>query len=418
VIAHKLQSGVVTAGWNADGRRLLLGSASKGLIRIYDASLSLDLAKGAPAKPTPAPPSATAQACAAIARAPEEEEGWTALAQQIRPSEPSKAAPQASSLLAALELAAQGRFSSDREPSPAAEIVESWEGVPLPTAAQVVQACLLRRWEHVLKLCGEPREPWFHLARAEALLQLGQREAGEAANLSAWRTLRRQHNGDENAPTDSGTLDRANGTVDLSAWANIKLTESWSGGENNSLASLPAVVPQPDGFEFLCGDFLQLASRSFRITGARMLPRSTGWIPFPGPTQRVAAMIGATRLDPQDNMEDMMIGSIFLLRSSGRGAVRIPLVYGRNIWDWWAPAVGNVVDPPPEAVAWRGENQLSSENGRTTIISRLTWETPPQEDPVTAIAFVSHMRKPAPFVVAVDGRPLTTPLHLEHVEKR
>jgi hypothetical protein len=74
----------------------------------------------------------------------------------------------------------------------------------------------------------------------------------------------------------------ANGTVDLSKWANIKPNEDWTFGENNNLGELAATIPQPEGFAFGFGDFIQLAGKGFRFSRSHMLPRIAGWIPFNG----------------------------------------------------------------------------------------------------------------------------------------
>ncbi len=400
VIAHKLQSSVVATGWSADGRQLLLASSdpSRRLVKLYDASLSMDLAQGVAPKPAAAASGKIAVACATIARESDDDAGWLALAREIRKAPDGGAQAGKDLLLAAMELGAQGRFSMDREP-PSQTAAQSWEGVPLPMAVQVAQACVLRRWEEVVQLCRESRETWFLLARAEALLRLDRRDEAEAANLAAWHALRRQQGtaGDVFSPSANAPGE----SVNLGPWANIKLNENWCGGENNHLASLPALVPQPDGIDFRCGDFLQLASKGFRVSGGHMLPRSTGWMPFARPARRVAAMVASCQVNPQEHLDNIVIGSLFLLRSGGRGAVRIPLAYGRNIWDWWSPAVGWVTDATPEVVAWRGMNEHAEKKQKSLALFRIPWGEQDGQ-PVVAASIVSHLRAPAPMLMALS----------------
>jgi hypothetical protein len=116
-------------------------------------------------------------------------------------------------------------------------------------------------------------------------------------------------------------------------------------------------------------------------------------------------MVGACKADTEENFDGVVIGSVFLLRSHGHGAVRIPLVYGRNIWDWWSPPAENVASVPPDAVAWRGENELSSKAGKGTMLFRIRWEATTDEAPVTAVAFASQMQTIAPFVTAINALP-------------
>jgi hypothetical protein len=132
-----------------------------------------------------------------------------------------------------------------------------------------------------------------------------------------------------------------------------------------------------------------------------MLPRETGWIPFGREARRVAAMVAACYIDPNENLENVCIGSLFLQRAGGRGAVRIPLVYGQNIWDWWVPAAGNVPDAPPAAVAWRGETPHSRSQGKTASLFRLVWQAEAEGPAVVAASLVSQMRRPAPLLLAI-----------------
>src|SRR4030095_7661472 len=99
--------------------------------------------------------------------------------------------------------------------------------------------------------------------------------------LAAWAARREQSGAAEPPmPPITGRVDDAPRHVDLRAWANMQLNEDWCGGKKNSLSSLPALVAQPDGYHFRCGEFLQLAGKTFRTSSGYMLPRDTGWIPF------------------------------------------------------------------------------------------------------------------------------------------
>jgi class 3 adenylate cyclase/WD40 repeat protein len=392
----------MATGWSADGTRLLFACGGEKLVKICDATRSIELERGITRDAPPGMNDELTQVLAAIRRNPNDEDGWQQLAEQLREARVDTSKPEASLLVAAVDLGAKGGFSTTRDvPVVSDSILNVWNGAALPAAVQVAQACVLRQWSEVLRLSREQRgEPWFMLAEAEALMQLGQRDAAEAANLNAWNELRRRHGSqDEGIPVTSPSS-APDGTVDISQWANIRLEESWSGGDNNSLASLDPILHQPDGIVFHCGDFLQLASKGFRISGRRMLPRSTGWMPFQKPARKVAVLATATQINPAHYLEDVVVGSIYYLRSSGRGAVRIPLVYGRNVWDWWSPAAGHVSDAPPEAIAWRGENQHASNNQKTLALFRIGWED--DGEPVIAASVISHMRMPAPTIMAIS----------------
>ena len=193
--------------------------------------------------------------------------------------------------------------------------------------------------------------------------------------------------------------------MDLAPWANIKLTEDWTGGENNNLASLPAVLAQPDGTSFHTGDFVQLAGKGLRLSSGRMLPRSTAWMPLGRPATRASFALAACYIDQDEQLQDTCIGSLFLLRSTGRGAVRIPLIYGRNVWDWWVPSGGHISEAPAAAVAWRGDNPSAQYYQHSLALYRLAWEAGAGQAPVAAVSLVSHLRRPAPLLLAADAQP-------------
>ena len=279
----------------------------------------------------------------------------------------------------------------------------------LPRAVQVAEACALRRWEEIPSLCAGQRGPhadaaWFALARAEALAAQGRRDEAEAANLEAWQALRRHHGGDERIAPGPANGDAVAG-ANLAAWANIKLAEDWTGGANNNLASLPASVAQPGGVSFHFGDFIQLAGKGLRTGSGWMLPRSTGWVPLGRAVTHADFALAASYIDQDEQLQDTCIGSLFLLRSTGRGAVRIPLIYGRNVWDWWVPSGGEVTEAPDSAVAWRGSNPSAQFYRHELTLYRLAWAAGPGQAPVSAVSLISHLRRPAPLLMAVEPVP-------------
>ncbi len=412
VIEHELPGEVVANGWSADGRSLMLASGPGKLVKIYDASRSLAVGNGAGETPAAGgPPEKLLQACGWIEQHPGDEFGWQAFAQAVADSRGEGANAQADLLLAAAELGVRALFTPPGEGPPHTPLATTWHGTELPRAVQVAQACALKRWEEVLPLCAGQHglyadAAWFALARAEALAALHRRDEAEAANLEAWQALRRHHGGDDRVV--AGTARAASGAaagVDLAPWANIKLTEDWNGGANNNLGSLPAVLEQPGGGSFHFGDFIQLAGKRLRVSSGRMLPRSIGWVPLSRAATGADFALAACYVEHDEELQDTCIGSLFLLRSSGRGAVRIPLIYGRNVWDWWVPSGGHVTEAPAAAVAWRGENPNARYNQHALALYRLAWAAAEGQSPVSAVSFVSTLRRPAPMLLAVEPRP-------------
>ena len=87
------------------------------------------------------------------------------------------------------------------------------------------------------------------------------------------------------------------------------------------------------------------------------------------------------------------------------GAVRIPLVFGKNIWRWWVPLVPQFFDAPPTAVAWRGTNARADYFQQNIALYRLDWAAEADESPIIAVSIVSALRQPAPLLMSIDARP-------------
>jgi hypothetical protein len=428
MILHKLPPEVIAAGWDPNGRTLLVASRDdrgerKGA-KVFDASASLLREKHAPAPlPMPAPAERFAHVCRLIEEHPGEEFAWRAFAQELRQSRSSSEDTEIDTLLAAAELAMAARFSPlpDSSTPKQGALLESWRGAALPLAVQVAQACALGRWEEALTLCAaQPRSlpgaSWFALAQAEAFSRLGRHAEAEASNLAAWQALRREHGASDTATRQVNTVPASpdgSGGVKLTPWANVPLSEDWTGGENNNLSSLGADRP-PEGFSFVPRDFIQLAGRTFRLNPhGRMLARSIGWLPTSRPANRLSFLVGACYVDSSESLQDMCIGSLFLLREGGSGAARVPLLYGRNVWDWWLPAAGGVQQPTPEVMAWAGQNPNAQFRNHSLGLYRVDWESVPSAEkaaqrPIVAISFVSHLRQPAPMLLAAEAQETKT----------
>jgi hypothetical protein len=101
-------------------------------------------------------------------------------------------------------------------------------------------------------------------------------------------------------------------------------------------------------------------------------------------------------------LQDNCVGTLFLLRAGGGGAARIPLIYGRNVWDWWVPSGGGVTEAPPDRIIWTGTNPHAHDKGKTLALYRLSWAAAPGEAPIVALSLVSHARRPAPLLLDVQ----------------
>jgi WD40 repeat protein len=408
---HELQAEVVASGWSADGRTLAVASGPGKALQTYDASISLRREAQASERRPISGRDRLVQACVSTQQDPEAEFGWQALAKAVSATRGSAEKRETELILAAAKLGIDGRFA----PAAGLEALNMemapltiWDGVALPLVIRVAQACHLKRWNEVVELCaavrsGDGSAAWLALAKAEALERLGRRDEAEVANFEAWQHLARDLQGGASPAGPSlKTTTQVNGTVDLSQWANTEPSEDWTFGENNNLADLAAPILQPEGFSFGFGNFIQLAGKGFRVSRSRMLPRIAGWIPFNRAVSDAWFLHAASYVEEDEDLLDTCIGNVFLLRQTGDRAIRIPLIYGRNVWDWWVPPGGHVNEAPVEAIAWKGRNPHANYHKKQLALYRSEWKAAPGETPVVAAAIVSNVRRPAPMLLGIE----------------
>ncbi len=408
-IATGLPSDIVCASWSADGSRLIVGAGSITRMPQFDASASL--ARESKIPEVKAEEARLARALRVLAKNPEETFAWRdagyALAEQGNVDESS----EVELLAAAIKLGQQGLTSPTESYSgDASMIVDEWRGREIPLALRVSQACLLEKWTDVATLTSEPLQsdelaPWFLLRKTKALEKLNRAAEAGKAGLEAWKAYQKLLSlpGETLEPITISTDTPR--TVNLKPWAMIRKSEEWTGGRGNTLQVLPDVLQQA-GFSFQCGDFIQLAGNTLRLSTGRMLPRATGWIPLDGPAHRVAFLLGASSIRESGSFADHATASLFMKRQSGDVTV-VPLIYGQNIWDCWNPPGGQVERAPDEAISWLGITDYTRKRQHGLAFFRFDWEVNTSSDPVTAFSIVSHMRAPAPMIMAAEVLPPT-----------
>jgi len=80
----------------------------------------------------------------------------------------------------------------------------------------------------------------------------------------------------------------------------------------------------------------------------------------------------------------------------------IPLIYGKNISDWWHR--DNSAAPSGAKLAWQGENDATRKTGGSKIgLYMSTWNNPDPSRKVINIEFVSTVSEAAPFCVAITA---------------
>jgi len=96
--------------------------------------------------------------------------------------------------------------------------------------------------------------------------------------------------------------------------------------------------------------------------------------------------------------EDTKIGEYIINYVDGR-SMNIPLVYGRNVKDWWIKK-GDPI-PIDAVIAWVGENEAAKKQGFDIQLYRYTVNNPLPDIEIKTIDFVSELTDSSPFLIAI-----------------
>lgn len=187
------------------------------------------------------------------------------------------------------------------------------------------------------------------------------------------------------------------GAIDLTAYYNAGLTKAWHGDSlENTLLNLPAGVQQFKGVPFDVRGLIQLASDRTKSWKDSDFPRAVRQIKVGRPCRRLHFLHAASER-PRNGKS--AVGS-YVIHFANQQTWEIPLVYGRDLRDWWA-----VGDEPREAkeavIAWEGSNGAVKKLKFTIRVFKSTWTSPEPYAEVDTIDFVSTMSGPAPFLIAI-----------------
>ncbi len=400
----KMPTDIVGSSWSADGSRIIVAAASNSYVRQYDATRSLQREKRLPEKQPHHAEDQLARALAMVERNPDEVVAWWELWHAVDAIRAKDKGPEGELLAAAAMLGIKALTAPEEKfAGEAKAALTSWHGHSLPLELQINQECILEQWLEVGSLTlKNTNKPWISLRRAQALEKLGRNAEAEQVASLAWKAYAGFLQIPPLLPESAlnNALPRA---VNLKPWSMISKRDEWIGGAGNTLEVVPNSIPQT-GFSFESGHFIQLAGKNLRMSADRMLPRAAGWIPLGGEARHVSFLLGACNIREGGSLQDHVIGSLFLRRSSG-GSVVIPLIYGKNVWDCWNPPAGMVARAPDDVIAWHGYSEYTIQKEHGLAFFRLDWRGARDADPVVAFSIISHMRVPAPMVMAVEVLP-------------
>jgi hypothetical protein len=189
--------------------------------------------------------------------------------------------------------------------------------------------------------------------------------------------------------------------IDLTDYYTASLDEDWLGKRGAGLAPLPKGVQVFAGAAFDVRGLIQLAGkRTIEETG----------IDFPQAVQGIRINYKGRKLHflhgtAWSTEEDAKIGEYVLHYANGQTKI-IPIVYQRQVRDWWIQK-GDPI-PTDADIAWTGENEASDPLGYNVQLYRYTANNPFPNEEIKTMDFVSAMTESAPFLIALTIEPNET----------
>jgi hypothetical protein len=179
--------------------------------------------------------------------------------------------------------------------------------------------------------------------------------------------------------------------VDLAPRGNDTLADG-PGSGGNDLNRLPRGVHKMGDAYFRISEMMVHAQGQL----GPELPRAVKGIKVQAQGDRLHILHAAQNVETPGTM----IGAYLVHYTDGSNE-RIPIVYGRNIVNWWSFRAGT--EEPTEArVAWTGSSDTTDLNPGIKIrLFYLTWTNPHPEKAVAALDILSAGTKCDPFLVAV-----------------
>jgi hypothetical protein len=184
--------------------------------------------------------------------------------------------------------------------------------------------------------------------------------------------------------------------LDLSAQYNAALTESWHAGgiAENDLAKLPRGVQAFGGIPFDVRGIVQLSGRSAQSQLDVRFPKEVKDIRV-GQACQCLHFLHATGWTAP---EGTLVGS-FLVRYTNGDTREIPIVYGRDVRDWWAQ--NNEPASTELNVVWTGKNNAQGGTNAPQRLFKTTWKNPLPDIPIDRLDYRTAMSASAPFLIAI-----------------
>lgn len=200
--------------------------------------------------------------------------------------------------------------------------------------------------------------------------------------------------------------------VDLQPRANRRLTEPLGSGlAGNDMTGIAQGRTVLDGVPFQVGPSL-VHLGSLRLPG---LPERADGLRVDRKAARLhflhATVFGAGKNDASLYVPDGTVVGEYVIHYEDGGTAKIPIVYGRDLRDWWFYLQDR--EDVGGRIAWNGVNEATRSRDAGIRLYVTTWENPAPDRTVASIDFCARKSEAiaAPFCVAItaDFRPVTSP---------
>lgn len=163
---------------------------------------------------------------------------------------------------------------------------------------------------------------------------------------------------------------------------------------NNSLAHLPKGLQEFGGVQFDVRGVIQLSGRAAQEQLRVQFPREVKDIKI-GQKAGTLHVLHATAWPEKDGA---VVGS-FLVHYANGEQREIPIVYGRDVRDWWTQS--NESESPELKVAWTGQNSATGDNRPPIRLFKTQWQNPLADTEIDRLDYRSAMSESAPFLIAI-----------------
>ncbi len=189
--------------------------------------------------------------------------------------------------------------------------------------------------------------------------------------------------------------------VNLGAYYTAALDDDWLAKPGANLSSLPKGV---QGFARACFDvrgLIQLTGKKAAEATGIAFPKSITGIKIGAKVRTLHFLQGASWSADVDTK----IGEYVLHYADGKTAT-MPIVYGRNVVNWWVNA--DSIVPTDAKIAWTGDCEAAKPHDYKIQLYTYTVNNPRPGGEIATIDFVSTNSDSAPFLVAMTYEPTKT----------